>query len=72
MPLRRFTGTLTKFYHDRGFGFVKIDGPYRDAMVNIAQFGRHVGTHELGPGVRIEFYLEAHTQGLRAVRANII
>lgn len=72
MAVRRFTGTLMSFNHQRGFGFVKVDGPFPEALIHIDQFPKHVGTHELGRGVRVEFYLENAAKGLRAVRANIV
>jgi cold shock CspA family protein len=70
--LRRFTGSILNFNRERGFGFVKVDGPYPEALAHITQFGPHVGSHLIGRGVRIEFYLENHAKGLRAIRINII
>lgn len=72
MAVRRFTGTVMSFNRDRGFGFVKVDGPFPEALIHISQFPKYVGTHELDRGVRIEFYLEHAPKGLKAVRANII
>jgi len=72
MPLRRFTGTVINFNRDRGFGFVKVDGPFPEALIHISQFPSHVGAHDVDRGVRIEFYLENAAKGLKAVRANII
>jgi len=72
MAVRRFTGTLHNFNRERGFGFVRVDGPFPEAMIHIKEFPKFVGTHELGPGVRIEFYLEHAPKGLKAIRANII
>jgi cold shock CspA family protein len=61
-----------KFNHQRGFGFVKVDGPFPEALIHIREFGSDVGAHQIGRGVRVEFYLENHAKGLRAVRVNII
>ncbi|SIO24733.1 Cold shock protein, CspA family [Bradyrhizobium erythrophlei] len=72
MPLRRYTGTLIKFNHGRGFGWVKVDAPLPEAYVHIRDFPNHVGVHMLGSGVKIEFYLEQRARGLHAVRANIV
>ena len=72
MPLRRFTGSVLSFNYGRGFGFVEPDGSHAKVLLHITQFPRHVGAHEIGRGVRVEFYLENHAKGLRAIRANII
>jgi len=72
MPLRRFTGSLTKFNHQRGFGWIKIDGPFPEAFIHIKEFPSHVGVHDLGRGTRVEFYLQNAPRGLKAVRANVI
>lgn len=73
MPLRRHTGVVTKFNHERGFGFVRVDGPgHSAALIHLEVFVPHVGRHEIGCGVRVEFELEDHAKGLRCARATII
>jgi cold shock CspA family protein len=73
MTLRRYTGDIIKFDHRRGFGWVRVDNvPLRDVFLHIAAFSKSVGLHEIGPGVKCEFYIEKHDKGLRAVRANIV
>lgn len=70
---RRYTGTVTSFYHDRGWGFVRVDGLARgDAIIHVLEFPQSVDVSDLARGVRVEFYLEQHAKGLRSVRANII
>jgi cold shock CspA family protein len=73
MLLRRYTGTLIKFNHQRGFGWVKVDHvSLPEAFVHVKAFPQHVGKHDLCSGAKIEFYLEQHARGLRCIRANII
>jgi cold shock CspA family protein len=72
MALRRFIGTVISFNRARGFGFVKVDGPFPQAFVNISEFPSYVGMDMLGPGTRVEFYLENSSKGLKAIRANIV
>lgn len=72
MGPRRYTGTLRKFSPDHGFGWIKVNAPLPEVYIHIAAFSEFVGVHMLGPGVKVEFYIERHARGLRAVRANII
>ncbi len=71
-PLRKFTGTLIKFNHQQGYGWMRIDGPYPEAFIHAQEFPREMGAHKLGPGVRCEFYLENAARGLKCIRANVI
>jgi cold shock CspA family protein len=72
MPLRRYTGTMTKFDHGHGYGWMKIDGPFPEAFIHIKEFPPEIGVHKLGRGVRCEFYLENAPKGLKCIRANVI
>jgi cold shock CspA family protein len=56
----RFTGTLTQFNIDRGFGFVSVDGrPSERAFVHVTDVRANgVAVSTLALGTRLEFRLE--------------
>jgi cold shock CspA family protein len=70
--LRTFKGTVTRFWPERAYGYVRTDVIRREAHFHLRDFD-HVGGDQIKEGTtRLEFYLEHHAKGLRAVRVNII
>ncbi len=65
--LRPFRGTVVRFWPERGFGFVRPDGGSRDARVHLKDC-ENIGGDQINVGTRLEFYLEDHPKGLRAIR----
>jgi cold shock CspA family protein len=68
--LRAFKGTVVRFWHERGYGFVKIDGLPRQAQVHLRDC-ENIGGDQINVGTRLEFYLADGPKGLDAIRVSI-
>ena len=68
--LRTFKGTVTRFFPERAYGHVKIDGLAREAQVHLGDC--EFGGHEIRQGTRLEFYLEQRPKGLNAIRVSLL
>jgi cold shock CspA family protein len=67
--LRTFTGTVVRFWRERGYGYVKIDNIPREAQVHLRDCD--FGSHEIKIGSRLEFYLADNPKGLAAVQISL-
>ncbi len=70
--LRRFHGTVVSWKPEAGFGFVKIDMLGQQAMLHLNSFDQAIGGDMIKRDMRITFYIENHSRGLRCIRSEII
>ena len=63
---------MLEFSRDRGFGYVRVLGPQWKAFLHVHAFPPHVGAHDITRGAKVEFYLENHEKGLRAIKAELV
>jgi cold shock CspA family protein len=68
--LRTFGGVVVRFWRDRAYGYVRIDGTGREAHFHLRDFD-HVGGDQVKEGTRLEFYLSQGAKGLDAIRCSI-
>jgi len=62
-------GRVTKYFDDRGFGFVRRDDG-KDIFFHIKSFAKHV--EYVAPGDRVEFTVESTPKGPAAVDIKLI
>lgn len=65
------TGTIKRFFEDRGFGFIEPDDGGRDLFVHISAVENFEGKN-LSEGQRVEYDEERGPKGLRAVRVQLL
>jgi cold shock CspA family protein len=70
--LRTFKGTVTRCFPEKGYGYLREDISRREAHWHVRDFEDRTGGHDIQIGMPIEFYLEAHAKGLRAIRCKRI
>jgi cold shock CspA family protein len=59
------TGRLYKFFDQRGFGFIELDGPYADEIFCHVT-ALPLSTKPVGLPLRVKFEIEEHEKGPRA------
>ncbi len=59
------TGTVKKFFTERGFGFITPDGGGDDVFVHVSAIGG-TGSPELSEGQHVEFDVEQGPKGPQA------
>lgn len=69
--LRTFKGTVVRFWRERGYGYLKIDGLPREAQVHLRDC-EGVGGDQIKEGTRLEFYLADEPKGLTAIRVSLL
>jgi len=71
--LRKFSGVVSKFYYERGFGFARINELVgREAYLHVTDFEEAQVGLMLRPGTEIKCYLENGPRGLKCIRSEII
>jgi cold shock CspA family protein len=68
--LRTFKGTVVRFWPQQGYGFVRLDASPREAIF-LLRHVEDVGGDQIRQGTRLQFYLEQHSKGLRAIRCKL-
>jgi len=68
--LRTFKGTVVRFWRERGYGYLKIDAPPREAHFHLRDC-EGVGGDQIKEGTRLEFYLADEPKGLTAIRVSL-
>lgn len=56
-----------RFWPEKGYGFLRIDYPASTREAQLKICNADFGADEVEVGSRLEFFLEDHAQGLRAV-----
>jgi hypothetical protein len=70
--LRTFVGVVVKFWPERGYGFIRLDGSPVEARFNLRNCELGLGAHDITTGTRLRFYLEQHESGkLDAIRVSM-
>jgi len=69
--LRTFKGTVTRFWPEKAYGYVRTDVVRQEAHFHLRDFD-HVGGDQIKEGTRLEFYLSQRAKGLRAIRCSIL
>jgi cold shock CspA family protein len=67
--LKTFTGSVVRFWRERGYGYVKIDNTPREAHVHLRDC--NFAGHEVKIGSRLEFYLADNPKGLEAIQVSL-
>ena len=62
-------GTVKNWIDDRGFGFIKPEGPHEDVFVHHSNLN---GAYMLLRGQRVEFEVEDTHKGPRAIEVKIL
>ena len=57
------TGTLKRFFHDKGYGFIKLDGEEKDVFVH--KTGVQEGEY-INEGDKVEFEITRGEKGAKA------
>ena len=70
MGSERMTGSIARFYPDKGFGFVRVVGR-DDVFVHAADL-QDKGAGPLAPGVMVAFDLNETARGPRAINVEIL
>ena len=65
--LRKFHGVCVRWWPEKAYGFVRIDGG-REAHVHLGDFENRTGADEVTKGTRLTFYLSDDPKGLSAIR----
>jgi cold shock CspA family protein len=69
--LRKFNGSVVRFWPERAYGYVRTDVTRREAHFHFRDFEHRVGGDEIKIGTRLEFYLADDPRGLSAIRVSI-
>ena len=59
------TGKISRFFEDRGFGFIKQDAGGKDLFFHVSAV-QGLAKHELAPGTRVHYETESSRRGPRA------
>ncbi len=71
--LRKFSGVVSKFHYERGYGFARINELIgRKAYMHVADFEEAQVQLVLRVGTKIACYLENAPQGLKCIRSEIV
>jgi cold shock protein len=65
------SGVVKKFDRERGFGFIQPDDGSRDVFLHVSAL-RGLGLGGVPEGTNLEFTIEPHERGPRAVDLKII
>ena len=57
------TGTLKRFFHDKGYGFIKLDGEEKDVFVHKTSI---LEGEYINEGDKIEFEISRGEKGAKA------
>jgi cold shock CspA family protein len=66
------TGTIMRFDHGRGFGFIRQDIDDTDLFVHVSAFGRTVTTSDIREGMRVSFRQADSDKGPKAVSVSFL
>jgi cold shock protein len=59
------TGTVAKFFDEKGFGFITPDGGGKDVFVHFSDI-KMQGRRSLAPGQRVTFDMASESKGPKA------
>ena len=57
------TGTLKRFFHDKGYGFIKVDGEEKDVFVHKTSV---LEGEYINEGDKVEFEITEGEKGVKA------